>query len=177
MWYGWLLHQLATSHLRFLFFEHALICIRPPHPSFDFALHPQLEKKTNTDQVLLLLLLIPYLMYALFFTCIATTAESTPAFHSSSFQPAPYDSNQTNIHHITHPLFFPSNPVLLHQRLVFHFRKDSRLENAIKHVSSISVQLQIGGFDSMSLTHSLTHSCPFAKLYVGFRERKKQQTN
>ena len=90
----------------FCFFEHALICIRPPHPSFDFFLHPQLEKKTITNKVLLLLLLIPYLMYALFFTCIATTAESTPAFIHRAFSQRPTiptKQTYTTLHHT--PLF------------------------------------------------------------------------
>ena len=82
-----------------------------------------------------------------------------------------FQPNKHTPHYITHPLFL-SNPVLLHQRLVFYSRKDSRLKNAINYVS-ISVQLQIGGFDSMSLTHSLTLVL-LRKLYVGFRERKKQ---
>ena len=114
-------------------------------------------------------------MYALFFTCIATTAESTPAFHPSSFQPAPYDSNQTNIHHITRPFFFSLTLYFCISDWCFILGRTRAWKMQSNMFRRFQFSYRLGdSIQCHSLTHSLTHSLlSFCEIVCGVQGTKK----
>ena len=171
------LHQLVyRSSALFFLFEHAIICVRPTHPSFDFFLLPRLQEKqkkiTVKDKVLLLPPLIFYLVYALYLHLHSEQSLNLLflSFHRAFNQHPTFTAKQTYTHiiphHMTHPfsltLYFCISDWCF---VLFWVRRDPLAPGLIQSIhqyinqTCFSISVTDWGFDSISLTHSLMSFC------------------